>query len=193
MPDVALTGSKEICHFLDLPQELLVDEVLRYLFVRPLLLLRQTCRTLKALIDGSPQLQYQMELEIAGMADQTRRSYQHYPISTRLQLLKEHEERWKQLAPQWRRAIHFPISARSWFLVTESALILMRNENTQWKNGEPFDASLLSCRLPSNAEEPFEWGEIYFDDAVEVCGFGSSVRLFDLCAVLMRSVISVRL
>ena len=181
-----MSQSSIACHLLDLPIELLVQEVLLTLEFLSLLRLRRTCRSLLNVIDHDPHINYLMELQVAGMRDNRHCSYNDYPIQTRLQMLKEYEDRWRRLAPKWSRTISFPISFRSSYHTDDNGLMIFGGKYVKWKNGDTFTSDALSFHLPADKESEATWEEFNFDEPIELSGFGSAPRTCDLCVFVTK-------
>ncbi|KAF8967530.1 hypothetical protein BDZ97DRAFT_527309 [Flammula alnicola] len=98
-----------------LPVDLLVEHILSRLSLMSLTVCLSVCRQLHTIIASSTHLNYIVELEKEGMIDNPCCSYEIYPRSKRLEMLKERAMRWKHLDLKWRARVRWPKSNRSNF------------------------------------------------------------------------------
>ena len=78
---------------LDLSTEVLV-EILAYLPATDMIAVQRTCRTIRVIIAGTAYLQYTLHAEINGVDDLLPPDF---PYSERLELLRCHEQSWRDL------------------------------------------------------------------------------------------------
>ncbi|CAA7261284.1 unnamed protein product [Cyclocybe aegerita] len=162
-------------HFFDLPTEIFL-EILCYLRLPDLHRCSRVCHLLKDTIDGALHIQYQMQLELAGMQNNPNSKA---CIASRLDLLKAREEAWKTLDWSFVTKITVPCQSSGVYDLTPSVYLLGKT-----LSGDVFETTgIQSVQLPARFPEDLEtvaveWNE--FDFGMHIIDFGTAIEEHDL-------------
>lgn len=105
---------------LGLAPEVLI-KILKNLHFTDILSCMQTCKTILDIVNGSPELNYRIQLQIAGLQDNPRC---RLSLAERHSQLKGRERRWNSF--EWKTASTFPIphNTSNLFEITPSTLVM---------------------------------------------------------------------
>jgi F-box domain len=164
--------------FLDLPSELLI-KILSHLDLQSLFASLKTCKILKSIYENSALLQYLAELEVAGMLDNP-----YCPLDTtqRLLMLREREEAWWSLEPQFTTALKLHARFSGMYDVSSSSLMLGMDVSEYAHDGGTFVQSLA---LPSPSVPPTNVVRHMFEAPHEPIDIGISIEENDLVALVV--------
>ncbi|KAJ3495767.1 hypothetical protein NLJ89_g10576 [Agrocybe chaxingu] len=139
---------------------------------------RRVCHLLKDTIDGSLHLQYQMQLELAGMRNNPNSKA---CVTSRLELLKTREKAWRTFDWSFVTNITVPCQSSGVYDLTPSAYLLGKT-----LSGDVFETTgIQSVQLPAKFPEDLEtvsveWNE--FDFGMHIIDFGTAIEEHDLMA-----------
>jgi len=151
-----VTTNRAMSRFFSITGDLITEEVMCRLSLVDLISCLSTCKRLHELVTSSTKLIYLMELEMTGMVDNPHCSYEQYPRSERLEMLRQHKMRWEKLDCQWRKDIRLPVPVkRSDILSSETHLFLLPS-NDQISH-------IHSTPLPDGPDEKVRWNKIGLD------------------------------
>ena len=165
---------------LDLPHDLLIQEILARL---PWPMLSQCLLVNKSLfgtITSSPILIYRRALFLASMVDNPRSSFS---LPEKLAILQDRERRWRKLEPKMVLEIKQDAGRGDWLSVAaEDGAIIYANMKGGNVNLSTFPSNL-------GAEREMKWNDISFEGQDEKhIGFCTAIDESDLVAVGFRYV-----
>ncbi|KDR74754.1 hypothetical protein GALMADRAFT_249638 [Galerina marginata CBS 339.88] len=164
-------------HFFDLSTEVLV-EIFSLLFFTDLFTCKRTCGRFYAVISNSILLNYQIELQKAGMLDNPRCTL---PLPIRLEMIRTRELAWASFDSKFTTEVQVPSHSLELYDVTAGALFLAKKHLD-----ERFVADgIQSVTLPSKLEDALspEWKN--FDLRTTILDFRPAVDEHDLLACLV--------
>ena len=170
---------------LDLPHDLLIQDILFRLPWPTVAQCCLVCKSLQSAIASSPLLVYQQELFRASMVDNPKSTLS---LPTKLEMLKERERRWLHLEPK--TIIEQKHAGRGeWLSVAaEDGAIIFSVLRAGHIHLAMFPSLLGSQDVPVR----MSWNDISFPDQEEpAIGFCTALDESDLIAVGFKSVVSL--
>lgn len=161
---------------LNLPTEVLIN-IFENLNIRDVVQVQAVCQKLKQIYDDSSSLQYYAELEVAGMLDNP---YCTIPVAEKLSKLRQREERWANLDPDFVSSTQTLRTPSGVYDVTPTTYLL----GIALSRDAPLTAGLQSVRLPSSpSESQASFTQIDIPPK-NIVDFGTSIEEHDLLVVL---------